>query len=116
MCDYIHWYFVHLFSSGLSDLPKDCRALLNTPRSVEITSVGDGHFWYNGIEKNLRTVFSNLNKNMSIALMFNVDGLPLFNSSQRSFWPILASVHSKYRLILHYSFFFWMLTDFWFHH
>lgn len=95
MNGYIHWFFIHVFSSGLSGLPNDYRALLNTPRSVKITSVGDGDFWYNGIEKNLRSVFSNLNKDMSIALTFNVDGLPLFKSSQRSFWPILASVHSK---------------------
>lgn len=81
---------------GFSDLPNDYRALLNTPRSVEITSVGEGYFWYNGLANNLRAVFSDLNKEMSIALMFNVDGLPLFNSSQRSFWPILAAVHSKY--------------------
>lgn len=81
--------------SGLSDLPNDYRALLDTPRYVDIIPLGGGHFWYNGIEKNLKNVFSNLNKNMSIALMFNVDGLPLFNSSQKSFWPILAAVNSK---------------------
>lgn len=66
----------YLFLSGLSDLPYDYRALLNTPRSVNIESIGGGHFWYSGIEKNLKTVFSDLNRNMTIALMFNVDGCP----------------------------------------
>lgn len=81
-----------LFLLGFSDLPIVYRALLNTPRSVEITEVAGGHFWYNGIANNLKIVFSHLNRDMTIALMFNVDGLPLFNSWQKSFWPILAAV------------------------
>lgn len=90
-------YFVHsrMFVSGFVNLPNDYRTLLNTPRSVEITSVGGGRLWYNGIEKNLRIVFSNLKEDKSIALTFNVDGLPLFKNSKRCFWPILATVHSK---------------------
>lgn len=40
---------------------------------------------------------------MSIALIFNVDGLPIYKSSQKCFWPILASVYSKYCLSADYS-------------
>lgn len=65
---------------------------------MEISHAGGGQFWYNGLGKNLKTVFQSLNKNMSIALMFNVDGLPLFGSSKKCFWPILAAVYSKYLL------------------
>lgn len=86
---------LNIFLSGFIGLPNDYRALLNTPRCVKISSVGGGHLWYNGIANNLRNVFSNLNSDMSIALIFNVDGLPLFNSSQKCFWPILATIHGK---------------------
>lgn len=32
---------------------------------------------------------------MSIKLNFNADGLPIFKSSQRCFWPILGNIHGK---------------------
>lgn len=38
-------------------LPKDSRTLLKTPRLVKIDDLGDGHFWYNGIESSLRGIF-----------------------------------------------------------
>lgn len=34
-----------------------------------------------------------LNRNISISLNFNVDGLPIFKSSKQTFWPILATIH-----------------------
>lgn len=80
---------------GLHELPKDCRTLMQTPRYLEISSVAGGQFWYNGIAKNLRLIFSRLNHDITIQLMFNMDGLPIFKSSQRCFWPILASIYSK---------------------
>ncbi|XP_049300173.1 uncharacterized protein LOC125772934 isoform X2 [Anopheles funestus] len=39
--------------------PKDARTLLRTNQTdKEIVTVGGGHFWYNGVEKCLRTTFS----------------------------------------------------------
>lgn len=73
----------------------DYRTLLQTPKTVQIMDVGGGKYWYNGIERNLRLIFSKLEKNISIALNFNMDGLPIFKSSQRVFWPILSTIHRK---------------------
>lgn len=61
-----------------------------------INSVANFIYRYNGIRKNLQMIFGNANSNMQINLCFNMDGLPLFNSSKYQFWPILASVQGKY--------------------
>lgn len=45
---------------------------------------------YNGIEKNIRMIFANLKSNLNLGLFINIDGLPLFESSNYQFWPILA--------------------------
>lgn len=73
-------------------LPKDGRTLLSTPRSVDIVPMGNGEFWYYGIEKNLKTVFAEKSPPDVLNLIFNMDGLPPFNSSNIEMWPILFSV------------------------
>lgn len=82
-------------TSGIENLPIDYRSLLQTPRHVEITAAAGGRIWYNGIEKNLRQIFSKLDRDVSIALNFNVDGLPIFKSSKQEFWPILANIYGN---------------------
>lgn len=77
---------------NLSDLPLDSRALLKTPRDVVISDVGAGKFWHSGISNNLRQIFANVKLNTNVKLDFNIDGIPLFNSSKQSFWPILACI------------------------
>lgn len=91
-----------LNSNGISSVPKNYRTLLQTPIIVEIRDVAGGKFWYNGLEKSLRLIFSTLNCDISISLNFNFDGLPLYNSSKISFWPILASIFGMIMpLIIH---------------
>lgn len=78
--------------NGHNELPKSYRTLLNTPRDIELKTIGDSKYWYRGLTECLNTAYSHLNRNLSIKLKFNIDGLPLFNSSQIQFWPILFSV------------------------
>lgn len=85
-----------LISLGIFWLPKDSRTLLSTPRYIEMVKLTNGQFWYNGIEKNLRMIYANLSSDLTVDLCFNVDGLPLFNSSKNQFWPILASIFGKF--------------------
>lgn len=80
---------------GVQNLPTDYRTLQHTPKSVEIISAAGGQYWYNGIGNNIKQIFSSIDKNISIQMNFNVDGLPIFKSSQRCFWPILGNIHSK---------------------
>lgn len=89
-----------LNSFGLKSLPKDSRCLLKTPRLIEIEVRSGGQYWHNGLEKTLSQVFSKLPFHLSIEININMDGLPLFKSSAKSFWPILANVLGMY---IHYT-------------
>lgn len=88
-----------LCKSGLSLLPKDCRTLLKTPQTVDIKPLGNGSIWYYTIRKCLEHTFSNTNRDLEITLNFNFDGMPLFNSSQQEFWPMLASIRGNNRIL-----------------
>lgn len=75
------------------DLPLDARTLLQTPRIVLIEKMGNGEFVYFGIKNMLEKNAYNFPSNhVTLALNFNIDGIPLFKSSQTEFWPILCSV------------------------
>lgn len=81
-----------LRSDGKTELPKDARTLLHTPRNVAIQTMGNGSLWYYGIENCLRIAFRHISRTMQVLLNFNVDGLPLFRSSKFQFWPILMNI------------------------
>ena len=80
-----------LRAEGFSDLPRDARSLLCTPRHVVTTNISGGEYYHFGIQEGLRaflkgkTIHSN-----ELRLQVNVDGLPLFKSSGGQFWPILC--------------------------
>lgn len=79
----------------LHSLPKSSKTLLKTPMNVEIKETAGGNLWYHGLAKSLEGIFSTLNRVIDISLNFNVDGLPLYNSSNVNFWPILGNIHGK---------------------
>lgn len=82
----------HYFSA---QLPKDPRTLMFTPAqsSLQIIPLSGGLYWHQGLEYCLRVCFATLDKPISIAINFNVDGLPLYNSSRDQFWPILFNIY-----------------------
>lgn len=84
-----------LRTNGHTELPKSYRTLLSTPRNIELATFGDSKYWYRGLVDCLKTVFFSLDRDLGIELKFNIDGLPIFNSSQIQFWPILASVYGE---------------------
>lgn len=55
--------------------------------------------WYRGISKNLEQIFQKINNDISIYLDFNFDGVSLFNSSSKCFWPIIVSIRGKPKLL-----------------
>lgn len=73
-------------------LPADSRTFLSTPKTVEILPMGKGQFYYKGLETCLRETFANLEQSITARLVFNMDGMPLNNSSKNEIWPILCSV------------------------
>lgn len=87
-----------LKSSGFAFLPIDSRTLLKTPVNVPIDILSNGKLWYCGIGKCLEHALFGIQRNVSITLDFNFDGLPIAKSSNKQFWPILASMRGKYLL------------------
>lgn len=57
--------------------------------------MGNGKYWYNGIENCLKEVFSQINSELPtcIFLSFNIDGLPVANSTKNEFWLILCKIY-----------------------
>uniref|UniRef100_A0A8D9B7C0 Transposase domain-containing protein n=1 Tax=Cacopsylla melanoneura TaxID=428564 RepID=A0A8D9B7C0_9HEMI len=91
-----------------SSLPVDCRTLLNTPRSLNVQHCSGGSFIYFGLKENLLARMQsgltkgsypiiskiatqhNLLEERLLTITVNVDGLPIYKSSTKSFWPILC--------------------------
>ena len=74
-------------------LSKDAQTLLQTPRHVTTVQKCDGRYSYFGIASCLQMIL-NVNKdftenNDSVKLHVNIDGVPLYKSSNEQFWPIL---------------------------
>lgn len=73
-------------------LPTDPRTLLSTPSNLNITSLQEGEYWHHGLKNSLLKMFPNLSQAITISLIVNFDGLPVFASSKKEFWPILAKI------------------------
>lgn len=84
-----------LITFGLTWLPADGRSLLQTKQNIEINEIANGQMWYSGIRNNLCEILKTVNRNLKIALDFNFDGIPLFNSTKHEFWPIFAKIHGE---------------------
>ena len=81
--DLLSWFKT---SPDTSNLPKDARTLLRTPRQLNI--------YYFGLFEGLLKCYdkhksTNIN---TFCLDFNVDGIPIHKSTLESFWPILCRV------------------------
>lgn len=77
------------------ELPADGRTLLQTPRHQKIDLIDGRYQHYFGILPNLLKTLQCLNCSFSIEnlyLVFNVDGIPIFKSSNLEFWPILCKI------------------------
>lgn len=88
-----------LISAGMKTLPKNHRTLQRTPTNIEIFEIAGSKLWHNGLTKCLKNVFSTLDRDIAIQLNFNIDGLPIYNSSKLCFYPILASIHGMMNIL-----------------
>lgn len=73
-------------------LPDDPRTLLQTPQSISLIPLSDGEYWHQGLEYCLKKTFPNISAPKKISLNFNIDGLPIYNSSKMELWPILFNI------------------------
>ncbi|CAH0397615.1 unnamed protein product [Chilo suppressalis] len=78
-------------------LPVDPRTLLQTKRNVVIKKIEGGEYWHKGLIEPLKDIifFLWLEIPESIQLNLNFDGLPIYNSSKKEFWPILCNIYEK---------------------
>ncbi|KAL4713328.1 hypothetical protein ACJJTC_012400 [Scirpophaga incertulas] len=75
-----------------SDLVTDARSLMNGKTKYNVKVLKNGEYIHIGIEKSLLNFMSTKKNINNIKLTFNIDGLPLFHSSNVQFWPILADI------------------------
>lgn len=84
---------LHILKPYHTNLPLDCRTLLKTPRTINVKQLCNGEYVHFNLEG---TLFNILSKSKTIAspleLSINIDGLPLFHSSPKQFWPILGLI------------------------
>ena len=74
-------------------LPNDPRTLLGTRKIKDIKELAGGSYYHFGNGYNVRQqldAYPQMKGLASLALQINIDGLPLFKSSNKQFWPILA--------------------------
>lgn len=76
-------------------LPKDFRTLMKTPRQINSREFCGGENLYFGVETGLLKIVSRHSAQFSgqgLCISFNIDGVPLFKSTNVQLWPILCSV------------------------
>lgn len=91
-----------------TSIASDPRTIMKTPRNVTIVSLKSTdppvitnavqkkekqEYWHQGFEHCLRSCFRLMEKDVSISININIDGLPIHNSTNQSFWPILFNVN-----------------------
>lgn len=77
-----------LRDQGHQSLPKDARTLLQTPRTVKVTEVGSGKYWYRSLIDKLTEICKTIKCPNLLELGIHCDGFPPFRSSKLEFWPI----------------------------
>lgn len=75
------------------DLPKDPRTLLQAVRQYETQDILGGQYYHFGTKEAITQCLKSCSVNSDIqtlAIQINIDGIPLFKSSNMQFWPILG--------------------------
>lgn len=85
---------LHILACFHPNLPLDSRTLLCTPVQIKRIKVGSGHYVHMGLQNALRR-FLRQHKwftESTIKISINIDGLPLYKSSNLQLWPILGLI------------------------
>ncbi|XP_062702680.1 uncharacterized protein LOC134285602 isoform X2 [Aedes albopictus] len=86
---------IGILNSNLGlQLPKDPRSIMRTPRNIDLVPMKEkGQYWHQGLESCLKRIFRDMSTSMSISLNVNIDGLPIYKSTTKNFWPILCNIY-----------------------
>ena len=78
------------------NLPKDPRTLMKTKTNYEIVNICGGEYYHFGLASSLVNKLSScldlLPDLSQLELQVNIDGLPLFKSTNDQLWPILGRI------------------------
>ena len=88
-----------LKQNGHPDLPVTARTLLKTTKYVELETRSGMDYIYFGIKDKLLQTLTRYPSHLieqvdTLHLSFNIDGIPLFKSSNKSLWPILCAIQN----------------------
>uniref|UniRef100_A0A1Y1L231 DUF4218 domain-containing protein n=1 Tax=Photinus pyralis TaxID=7054 RepID=A0A1Y1L231_PHOPY len=87
---------LHILVDYHPELPLDARTLLGTSKKMTSKKLDTGTYCHFGILNFLKKFFYQfpnlLDTNENLLLSFNVDGIPLFTSSNAQLWPILGHI------------------------
>lgn len=80
-----------LFSEGI-DIPRSANSLIKFNKKIETRCVEPGVYFHNGIGHHVESLKNNIERYnvQELLLDLNIDGLPLFKSSNTVLWPILG--------------------------
>lgn len=87
-----------LREEGHVELPKDSRTLLQTPKKVNVSNIGQGKYWYRSLKDKLVDICKTKKCSSNLELSIHIDGMPPYRSSKLEFWPIqfsIKGVHMK---------------------
>jgi hypothetical protein len=92
---------LEILCAYFTELPKDPRTLLKTPRTdVALKVVSNGSYYQFGLADQIESQIVDhsfeVNSNTSVSLQINIDGVPIFKSSGGQFWPILGKIDKPF--------------------
>lgn len=85
---------LHILKPYHKELPLDSRTLLCTPLNLEVKNLATGNYIHLGLQRALEN-FIQKNDDFSenhFDISFNIDGIPLYNSTRMQAWPILGMI------------------------
>ena len=87
---------LQIFRTLDASLPKDPRTIIGKPPVINLKEIAGGSYYHIGIASNIASKLAAQSELFVLpdkfSLQVNIDGLPLFKSSNIQLWPILAFI------------------------
>jgi len=76
-----------------------CRTLKKTPRGIQTVKISGMEVFYYNVKEQIESILNrypaaNVRNLSELHLQLNLDGIPLFKSSPKNFWPLLITVRN----------------------
>ena len=92
-------HLISILQDSHTNLPKDPRTLLQTKRDYELRTIEGGSYYHFDMKLSISDALAAVDLPDSVRadlkiiyVQINIDGLPLFKSSNVQFWPILGRI------------------------